>query len=369
VLLASSRFEGNQKSRLTRCGEHLLNLGVSRHLCLLRLPLPSEVAPMKREIAIERLGIACGIFISAFFMLGALASLIAQIEIHQGSLHLPPWNAVKPHLATFGIWAGTCAGVLTAIDWFTPTDKKNRIKDLTVSIWVWLAAQKSGTFTKILLSRNTQRAFAVFTHATIALLILAFLGKSHGLYRVVTISLELGHPRLYSFQVWVDILALALSSWLFGWKLYPRIATWIANTPKIGTYFKRALGAYGCSWLLLWLVLAVQSPILFVMFSHDSLENPAAEAHAIELALHGKVVVVILHAVTAVLTAPVMAGLLMLQTVVFLSFYWVVIVAFTMIVFRAVQYFIERIAAGSQGPVLAVSALLVALSAALKILL
>src|SRR5262249_42539344 len=128
-------------------------------------------------------------------------------------------------------------------------------------------------------------------------------------------------------------------------------------------------GVYAVCWLLLWLVMIVQAPIMLIMFANINFDNPDVSTHAIELALHGKGVVVFLHAITAMISAPVVAALFMVQTVVFLSFYWWLVVLLLMLVFRALQYSIEQVAAGSQGPVLAVAALLVAVSAALKIFL
>lgn len=337
---------------------------------------------MTRDVAIERLGLACEIFLSLFFLVGFIAAAIGFFGSHPGYATLPQWSTVKPKLATFGIWAGTCGGLLAALDWFLPGAKKNRLKDMTVSIWVWLAAQKAGRFTKLLLSLTAQRVFAIVAHVSIAFIVLGFLAKIHGLLKGWSASFELGHPRIYFFQVWVDIAALALSCWLFGWWIYPRVAQWIAaspaiaiannaetNTPQLAMYFKRAFGAYACTWLLLGALLVLQSPILYVMFSHEIPDDPVAEAHAIQVAFHGKAVVVALHAITAILSAPVMTALLMLQTLVFLSLYWIVLIGLLMAIFGVLRFFIERAAAGNQGPILTISALFVTVGAIFKIFL
>ena len=306
--------------------------------------------------------------LALFFLVGAAGTLLGLFFTHPNFLRVPAWSAVKPHLTHFGIWAGTCAGVLTIIDWLTPANAKKSISNLMVSAWAWLGQQQAGKFKILLFNQRFQRVFAVLAHITIAWIVLAFLGQRLGYFKGISVSLEIGHPRLYPFQVWVDALAILISSWLFGWRVYPRIAFWIASSSTLGQYFKRALGSYGCCWLLTFFVLIMQSPIFFVMFAHSNFANPEAEARGIEIALHGRVVVTVIHAITALISAPVLAGLLMLQTVVFCSVYWLILVMLVMLVFRCVQYFIERVVAGNQGPILALSGLLVAISVVLKYL-
>jgi hypothetical protein len=235
-----------------------------------------------------------------------------------------------------------------------------------VSAWVWLAEQKAGRFVAPLYKSTVQRAFAIAAHIFVAVIIISFVGSSFGHLKNPTI-LQLGNPRLYRFQIWVDVAAMALSSWVFGWRLYPRIAAWIACGQNLWVYFRRALGVYAIFWILVFVLLLLQAPILYVMFKNVNGEDPVATAKAVEIAFHGKAAVVVVHAATATMSAPVLAGLLTLQTVVFLSFYWLVLVWVAILILRVSQYFIERVIAGNQGPVLALSVLLLAISGAMKI--
>jgi hypothetical protein len=57
----------------------------------------------------------------------------------------------------------------------------------------------------------------------------------------------------------------------------------------------------------------------------------------------------------------------MIQTLVFCSLYWIILVWAVILILRSLQFFIERVVSGNQGPVLAASALLAAISSAIKI--
>ncbi len=316
---------------------------------------------------VERLGTGCAVLLLIWILFAAGISGTPWLLTHVAGSNGWSWAYLKHVLSTAGIWAGALAGVLTITDWSVPAESKGRFKDRLVGVWVWLAQQSRGRFTRLLFHIRAQRAFAILTHFSIGLIVLLFLGQRVGRFRGIRVILELGHPRLYPFQIWIDVSAVVLSSWWFGWHLYPRLAAWIADGQKLRTYFKRALGLYAAFWFLLFTVLLLQSPVLFLMMSKFDFDKPDAAAQAIEDALHGRAVVVVVHALTALLSAPVMAGLLMLQTVIFCSVYWLLLVWLVMIMIRSAQYFVERIVAGNQGPVLAISALLVAVSSALKL--
>lgn len=323
---------------------------------------------MNREISIERLGLGCGVVLALWFGAAVLMTGVAHLALRGSSLDVLSWSILKSRITSVGVWAGATGGILAAIDWMMPVTTKTALKEAMVSVWVWLEEQKAGRFMTILQKTTAQRIFALLAHITIAVIVIMFLGQQVGYFKKWHVQMELGHPRLYGFQIWIDIGAVALSSWVFGWRIYPRLFAWIASSATVGKYLKRALGVYACFWILLGILLALQSPIFAVMSSKTNFEDPAASIRAIEAALGGKAVVIVLQAITATVGAPVMAGLIMLQTMVFCSVYWLAIVWFAMMVFRSVGYFIERILAGNNGPVLTVSALLVAVSSAVKIL-
>jgi hypothetical protein len=114
-----------------------------------------------REKLTETLGIGClGLIVLWALLFGGLflVSFLAKPQIR----HV---INLKPFLASCGLWAGATAGILTAIDWITPVQRKTRLKEILVSVWVWLAEQKAGRFTILLFKESAQRVFALLSHA------------------------------------------------------------------------------------------------------------------------------------------------------------------------------------------------------------
>jgi hypothetical protein len=129
----------------------------------------------------------------------------------------------------------------------------------------------------------------------------------------------------------------------------------------------RALGALALGFLLMFSSLLLGLPIHLIEERAVHQEQHAPTAEAIATAFRGKGVVIFLHALTAGIVAPILAGTLMIQTLVFCSVYWIILVWAVIVILRGFQFFIERVASGNQGPVLAASALLAAISSAVKI--
>ena len=79
----------------------------------------------------------------------------------------------------------------------------------------------------------------------------------------------------------------------------------------------------------------------------------AQKVAAYESMLGGTLGVVCVHAVAAIITAPVLAEAFMVVTILFLSFYWVVIVYALMGIYRVRAFAAQRVAESKEGPVLA----------------
>ena len=184
-------------------------------------------------------------------------------------------------------------GILTAIDWITPVPHKARLKEILVSVWVWLAEQRAGRFTTLLYKESAQRVFALLSHASLIFFLLVLVGKRAGHFKSVPLFLEVGQPRIYPFQVWIDIGAVILSSWFFGWKLYPRLAVWIASVPSLFRYFMRALGTLALSLILMFSILLLELPIHLIQLSATHKEHQAPTTEAVAAAFHGQVVVIV----------------------------------------------------------------------------
>jgi hypothetical protein len=319
--------------------------------------------PVDRGKLTESLGLGCAGLIALWALFGSALVLVASLD----KVQIQQISHLKAHLATIGVWAGAMGGLLAGIDWITPVLQKARLKEILVSVWVWLAEQRAGRFTTLLYKESAQRCFALLSHATLIFFLILLVGKRAGHFKGIPLHLEVGKPRIYPFQVWVDIGAVILSSWFFGWKLYPRLAAWIASVPSLFRYFLRALGTLALGVILMFFMLLLELPIYLIQLSATHKEHQAPTAKAVAAAFHGQAVVIVLHALTAVITAPVLAGTLMIQYLVFCSLYWIILVWAVILILRSFQFFIERIVSGNQGPVLAASALLAAISSAIKI--
>jgi len=107
--------------------------------------------------------------------------------------------------------------------------------------------------------------FSIITHLMMICIILAFLARVFWGVSINT-SLQLSHPRIYTFQVWVDVFALLLSATVISFTIHPKIAAWIESAENLKTYFMRSFKSFikgiGCMFLLL----IISAPILYFMF-------------------------------------------------------------------------------------------------------
>ena len=196
-------------------------------------------------------------------------------------------------------------------------------------------------------------------------IVLAFLGRVFLGWKVDAM-LQMGHPRLYEFQVWVDVAALLLSAAIISVKVHPRVADWIGRAPSLWAYFARCAKGFGLCVLAAFVVLAAQYPITGFDSPMFTEEDPEKMIAAYESMLGGSLGVVAVHALSAVVAAPIMAEWMLLQTVLFLSFYWIVLVWAAILLFRVSQFILIRIVESSNGPVLALSGLLIGVGAVAK---
>jgi hypothetical protein len=266
------------------------------------------------------------------------------------------------------IWTGGVLGLLKVVDWMLSTKQKERLTDWSSTAWLWLSYQNAGRFTALLRKRSVQIGFSITTHIAMLLVILAFLARVFWKVRV-NATLELGHPRLYRFQVWIDVAALLVSAILVSFKLHPRITAWIVDSPSLKTYFSRSAKAFGVCIGAAFALLIIQFPIIGFGSPYFRLEDPVAITRAYEQMLGGRVGVIAVHAITALLSAPVMAEWLMTQFILFLSFYWLCVIWLLMISFRLAQFALLRIVEAKEGPVLGLSGILIGLGAVAKALL
>ena len=265
-------------------------------------------------------------------------------------------------LSTAMIWSGGVIGALKLLDWLLGQRQKKWLASGAETGWIWLSYQRAGRYTSLVRSRSMQTWFSVFTHASMVLIVLAFLARVFLGVRI-NATLELGHPRLYPFQVWVDVAALLLSAAVISLRFHPTITRWIADAKTLPQYFGRCAKACGLSIGSAFALLLLQYPIIGFHSPFFTMEDPAQIIAAYERLLGGQIGVIVVHAVTATLTAPVMAEWLMLQSILFLSFYWLCLVWLASAGVRIAQFVLLRVAESKDGPVMALSGLLIGVGA------
>lgn len=266
------------------------------------------------------------------------------------------------------IWTGVSIGVLKVVDWLLTAAQKRKLSSFAETAWLWLSDQRAGRFTSLVRSPRVQRAFSIFTHVSMLAITLAFLARVFWGVRIDA-QFQLGHPRVYLFQVWIDAVALAVSALFLSWWVHPRIALWIASAPSLPRYFGRALKAFGLCILAAITLVVLQYPITGFSspaFRYDTLDEIR---FAYEQMLGGQPGVVAVHALTALVSAPVVAEWMLVQTILFLSLYWIIAVWLMILLFRFLQFILIRIVDSKDGPVLALSGVLVGVGAVAKVFL
>lgn len=272
---------------------------------------------------------------------------------------------VDSFLTTLTIWTGASVGLLKVFDWLLREKQKDWVSDKATHFWLWLEDQRAGKFISIFLMRKAQVAFVVITHVSLILIVGAFLARVF-LGWDIPANIQLGHPRLYPFQVWIDVVALVASAFLLSWKIHPKISGWIGSARTLWRYFGRSgIALFGCVLtafgylLLLYPIIGFGSPAF-------TLDDPDQIVAAYESMLGGKPGVVAVHGFSAAIAAPIFAEWLMVQTILFLSFYWLLLVWIVMFLFRVLQFVLIRIVESPNGPVLALSGFLIGVGAIAK---
>lgn len=277
---------------------------------------------------------------------------------------LPPNDEL---LTTIMIWTGASVGILKVIDWILSNDQKVFLTDHATNLWIFLDDQRSGKFISVLLLRNAQIAFVIIAHLFLIAIILSFLARVF-LGWQTNAYLNIGMPRLYEFQVWIDVAAVLFSAGFLALTVHPRIAYWIGQARNIWRYFGRCLIALGCCVALALLCLVLLSPIAGFDSPAFTLDEPEQIKDAYESMLGGKIGTISVHAITALILSPIMAELMLIQTILFMSLYWLILVYLCMAIFRILQFILIRIVESPNGPVLALTGLLIGIGGLAKAL-
>lgn len=127
------------------------------------------------------------------------------------------------------------------------------------------------------------------------------------------------------------------------------------------------------SYCALGLLLLAEWPIISILIEasesiSDRDPTQAEYVRLIEQAVGGKWSVAGIHFVTAVAAAPIMVEAFLLLFTFGLSVYWIAAVAAATVLLKVSQFVTLRVASYDKGPVLAVSALAIAIGAVAKIM-
>ncbi|MBI2183112.1 MAG: hypothetical protein HYU31_20180 [Deltaproteobacteria bacterium] len=264
-------------------------------------------------------------------------------------------------LASISVWVGTVVGVLKILDWLLSQRQKQTLASWAIAVWVWLDDQRLGRFVSAVQSVRTQQLFSLVAHILVAFASLAFLGRAF-LGWAGSVEIYIGTPRLHLFQVWVDVAAIFLSMMLLSFVLHTRITKWISGTRSVSSYFMRAGLAAILSYLLFqlyiralfWLGLPAGQGVI----DGGKFLGPAFFAPGTDGDYGGRLNVIILHAVTAIVGAPLLIETLLLITISLCSMCWLLFVWMLSGLHIVSKFLVLRIAEHKDGPILALSALL-----------
>lgn len=282
-------------------------------------------------------------------------------------------GAIRDVASTVVVVTGGLTAAVGILDWLLNATIKRKIKSGAETAWLWLSYQRHGPYLEFIRSTKFQITLVWLAMTMFVLMLMAFAAQ---LYtgRNLGVSMQLGQLRLFRWQVWIDIGALAAMGGLVTTRIHPRVMAWTARKGTVGSYLGRAWGALGLSFLTAFAtVLPFVVPLMIVTDRANTLmlEGKISEATYRQMTISsvgGILPAITIHALSALLLAPVMLQIWLLLIIAALSLYWSTFVLFVSGLFKISQFFLERVAGYDKGPLLAVSALAVAIGAAAKLL-
>lgn len=110
--------------------------------------------------------------------------------------------------------AGFVSGVAAILDWSLGTEAKARIRGAFETAWIWLADQRMGRFVDLIRKPAFQKTVVALTAGGMISILAAFLLQLWTGWNLGA-SFQLGQPRLYTWQVGIEILVLLAVAPLF----------------------------------------------------------------------------------------------------------------------------------------------------------
>jgi len=275
-----------------------------------------------------------------------------------------------PVIGSIALWTGAFVGLLKLFDWLLSAKQKERLAFRAAALWVWLDDQRLGRFVSTVRSLRSQRILSLTAHCIVTLIVVSFLGRVF-LGWSVPVDIYIGTPRLFIYQVWIDVAAIFLSAALLTFVLHPRLSTWIAGASSLSRFFYRAgsvaLVSYAIMRFYIWGLMVMGLPLGKNIWDGSKFLSPASFAPGTVEMYGGKLKVLLISAITAAIGAPLLIETLLLIIILLCSIGWVLLIWCLISIHIVVKFLVLRIAEHKDGPVLGISALLVAIGALLKV--
>jgi len=270
-------------------------------------------------------------------------------------------------LGSLSLWAGALGGAVALVELLLSEAQKKRLADVLATTWIWLADQRAGRYVTILWNRPVQTGFtaiAVFTLLAILSDFAARLFWQRALFKGDT-QFQMGHPRLYPWQVIVEITAIVLWLPVLLAVVQPRLVSWFRTHQSLRAYLFRLTAVFALCWLAIGVY--VIGFVVPVYGNIDPFQNESLYRSAVETRLGGPAIVISLHVLSSLVAAPLMIEVIILLCSLALSIYWLLLVGSLTIVVAVFRFLLLRVADNAKGPLVATSAGLLALSGILKL--
>ena len=176
--------------------------------------------------------------------------------------------------ATIVITASTA--ILTFIDIMMSAKQKKWMTDKAELLWIWLDDQKAGKFIKLYLGENVQKVQILVVHIIFFLMILAVILSNFFSFRVFDENLseiQIGFPRMYNFQYYVELVAIVISAIIITRYVHPYLIQRLKPTTSIWGYLVKVtiVWIFVCILYLLPTYLLAEGDILMTEKSKDEI--------------------------------------------------------------------------------------------------
>ena len=252
--------------------------------------------------------------------------------------------------------------ILTFIDMLMSSQQKKRLTDYAELFWIWLDDQKAGRFLQIYLEPRVQKSQIAFVYSA---LFIYFLIKSLGTYIPLgsdseSWDLQVGFPRLYDFQKYIDLVAIVVSM-VFTMKYsHPYLINKLGLNKSIDAYLTKGTVAFVGIFML------IIGPIFILIFNYQDAMFGGTSEEIIEY-YGNSFVPLVFYCITALVYSFLWGECLILALMMAIGWVWALAIILVSGLFWILQFAILKISQNPKGPVLAISAFLAAMGGIIKL--